>query len=166
MTDRVLGIDPSSTRTGYAVMTSPTNLVEAGALTGENRRDPALDRIDQMVSEVTGILSEQRITRVVIEVTTGHIGRRHGGGGAGLATYGMAVGAIRNACCERLGASSVTSLYENRWTNGVPKRTRQRVIAAALPAYRIETDSGGDIADAIGLCVYWFKQRRAKEMAG
>jgi hypothetical protein len=51
----------------------------------------------------------------------------------------------------------VLAINENAWTRGIPKQTRQLAVESMYPQYNIEQDSGGDIADAIGLIDWWMK---------
>lgn len=88
-------------------------------------------------------------------------GRRHHGRGAGLAVYGCGVGAIATEAEHWAEANdaAVEAILENDWTRGVPKNTRQIAIANLYQEYRIGNDPGGDIADAIGMAVWWLRRR-------
>lgn len=161
----VVGIDPSSTRTGYAVMSSPTTIVEAGYLRAGKLATPALERIKVMASDLGALLKEHCPEMVVIEVSSGKVGRRrHTGRGSGLAVYGTAVGALL-AIAWFCGTSPVCPVLENEWTRSVPKLTRQRQIVAAFPDYalKVRDDRGADVADAIGLCWWWFAEQKKQE---
>ena len=82
-----------------------------------------------------------------------------------MAVYGMAVGALWATLKSEMGLKPgprgpiiIDTVDERTWTKGVPKRTRQRRIGFAFPAYAnvMAVDSGGDVADAIGLCLWWW----------
>jgi len=89
--------------------------------------------------------------------------RRHKGGGAGLAVYGSAIGALwqvavaRARYCE--SPTRVRCIEENLWTNRVPKEDRVVAVAQRFREFRIEDDPGGDIADAIGLSLWWIREQ-------
>lgn len=154
----IVGIDPSSTTTGYARMTLAGELVDAGRFIAP-RKDTPLRRILYMRQAVAELV--RGVPAVVIEITTGKVAARHRGGGAGLAVYGMAVGAIlveAEHVCD-----NVLAVTENVWTEGVRKMQRRREIAVMFPAYSaiVKRDPGGDVSDAIGLCLWWLRQHRA-----
>ena len=48
------------------------------------------------------------------------------------------------------------------WTTGTPKKLRRQMIAASFPEYAavVEGDAGGDLSDAIGLCLWCFRNVR------
>lgn len=167
--DRILCLDPASVRTGYAVMggrhggtgargREGSHIVEAGYLSAPARLQP-IQRIVVLTSEAVRLVGEFNPAVVVIEITSGKVAGRHQGPGghrgAGMGVYGMAVGAIFQAVRELVSVFPVT---ENDWTGGVPKGRRRRQIAAEWPQYREQfaRDAGGDIADAIGLGVWFF----------
>jgi hypothetical protein len=164
---KVLGIDPSSTRTGYAILTGlePADLLEAGYLTPARTKDTANQRIDAMVADLETLLKEQEpvIDVVVIEASSGKVGKRHKGGGAGLAIYGQAIGELRRAVLAIMppeysgGRGRVVMVPENEWTRSRPKGERNAGIAAIYPAYAAEVchDTGGDVGDAIGIARWW-----------
>lgn len=157
---KVLGLDPSSTLTGYAVMSRPTKILDAGHLRPNGAKKPAWDRIVTMVTSLRFLLRDYRPKVIVIEVPTRSVGLRHKGKGAGLAIYGMAVGA---ACWEAsVFGSSLVCVDANTWTGGVSKFKRQHLIAAEFPEYKeqLDRDRGGDLADAIGLCLWWYQGRK------
>lgn len=174
---RVLGIDPSSTRTGYAVLdgggaagmggTGIPRLVEGGYLTPKCQDDPAIQRIEQMGADLLDLVKEQELDAVVLEITCGKVGRRHKGGGAGLGVYGMAVGviygmllALRAMTDPPVSGWGLCAVYENVWTGGVPKGRRQQGIAVMFPEYAagFAKDPRADVADAIGVAL-WFMER-------
>lgn len=159
----ILSLDPSSTRTGCAVMGFDGVLFDMFALVPD-AKDTAADRIfSQCVDLYTAL--EQGVFNpdiIVIESTSGKVGRRHRGGGAGLGVYGMAVGAIWMTCrgwvryCRP--DRRVILVPENDWTEGKTKKQRAFNAALLYPKYKPEGDPGLDIGDAIGLA-RWFVDR-------
>lgn len=150
----ILALDPSSTCSGYAAMTDANILVDAGKIKPHRASDPANARIRAMAADVLVLVEQHKPEVVVVEDTSGKVARRHGGGGAGLAVYGKAIGWLV-ATLEAAGVRVVTVL-ENDWSRGQPKRRRQQIVAAAFKGYDAAKDSGGDVADAIALGQWWF----------
>lgn len=163
MKEKLLALDPSSTRTGYAIMESPDTVVEAGYLRGRTS-DQALDRILRIERELTALFFVNSLRWCVIEIPSGKVGARHGGGGAGLAVYGMAVGILLGFVNSSLCGGKADTVTETVWTRGVPKAKRRQLIAAQFPMYRriMSRDSGGDVSDAIGLGQWWFHDRKLR----
>ncbi len=159
----ILALDPSSSRTGYALMRTSGQLVEAGLFKPGKATDPATARIEVMGCELSLLLTAIVVACTVIEISSGKVGKRHGGGGAGLATYGMAVGYLW-AVASRHGP--VVCVPENLWTRGQEKKKRQAEIAMAFRQYKPATDPGGDIADAIGLGRYYLKEQQIRKPKG
>lgn len=160
----VLGVDPSSTRTGYAVMKDANTVVDAGFFTPKHRLDAPILRILQMTADLAAVIELAKPSVTVVEITSGKAGRgSRAGAGPHLAVYGMAVGAMYHAA-HRCMCGMVCPALENVWTRGVPKRRRQIAIAAQFPEYgeMMGKDTGGDVADAIGLCLWWFNGGRAE----
>ena len=157
---KVAAFDPGSIVTGYSIMTAPDQIIEAGYLKGVRADDEPIDRIVIMCKELKRLIAEHKPTDIVVEITSGKVGARHKGGGAGLGVHGMATGAIfmeafHSQCPEQYAVT------ENEWTRGVPKRKRQRLIAMQFPEYKamLAKDTGGDVSDAIGLGQWWFAHR-------
>jgi hypothetical protein len=165
---KLLALDPSSTAVGYAVLTGPEPrvLLEAGVCRPRRVRDAVNRRLESLALEVERLLEEHAPHVVVIEDTSGKVGRkRHGGGGAGLAVYGKAVGYLLCFLEERSrlpGRLEVVPVEENTWTRGVPKRARLAAVAATYSAYRPDKDPGGDAGDAIALAEWWFTERTVR----
>lgn len=158
---KLLALDPSSKRTGYAVLNERGAILDAGYLTPDHATDSPIRRIERMAIEAQAIGSEG-VDAVVIEITSGHVGKRHKGHGAGLAVYGMAVGAIWGAF--RFGRTvRLYEVAENVWTKGRPKATRRNELALRYPKYAqvMAKDGGGDVADAIGLGQWFLEYLRS-----
>lgn len=161
--DLIISLDPSSTIVGFAAMGMDASLSKAGVITPDRRGAPSYERIRSLRRDLVTVFEQFRPDTILIEWTKGKVGRRHGGYGAGLAVYGCGVGAIAteadhwardNPPCD------VVPIFENDWTRGVPKSARQLAVAEMYPAYSTHQDPGGDIADAIGMAVWWLKERR------
>jgi hypothetical protein len=128
-----------------------------------------------MVDEARKLLSnEVKLTAmndqdlaILIEVTSGKVNaNRHGGGGAGLATYGDAVGALRTMVrlCFWGGFKHVQAMEfeENAWIRGMSKEKRQTVAMKYFPDLKELKDTGMDASDAAALA-YWYHLQRFKE---
>ena len=151
----IVSLDPSSIRTGYAVVASPGCLLEAGYFSASPKDDP-IARILSQCQDLRELLYQRKPDAVVVEVSSGKIAGRFGAQKiSGQAVYGMAVGALW--CEARQGCAAVYTVRENVWTRRTPKRERQAQIAALYPQYAksIGIDRGADVADAIGLALWW-----------
>lgn len=156
----ILALDPSSTRTGYAVTDDAGRVVDAGILKPNRADDPPNDRIAAMAAELPSLVREYGVREVVIEDTSGKVGGRHRGGGAGLAVYGKAVGWFIAVARTLLPPGRVHCVLENTWTRGRRKPDRASAVALAAGSPRqLAGDRGHDAADAIGLA-QWFVQAR------
>jgi len=159
----MLGLDPSSTRTGYALLKSPTEIIEAGCLRPLRSRDAALSRICHIRSSLVELIHEHLPNRVCIEVPSGKVGggQRRGASASAMAVYGMAAGMMLATCLEHCGDHTFP-VNEREWTGRVPKNRRNRLIAAQFPAYReqLNKDRGGDVGDAIGLALWAYGRLR------
>lgn len=164
-----LSLDPGSQITGYAVMADGERLVEGGVLRPDRTRDPAIDRLRAMKRDLLVLLEQVKPDVVVVEFTSGKVGKRHGGAGAGLAVYGIAVGMLWEVCenwaMVRRAAGRpcrVEVIPENEWTRRQTKAKRTMAIAALFPEYLAENDKGMDVADAIGLNLYMQRKEKAE----
>jgi len=172
---KILSLDPSSTKTGWAVMRPPEHLVEAGIITPAKTGLTAPVRILQITRDIRTLLKLHRPETVLLEWVSQHVqAKRHHGGGAGLAVYGLAVGVAWEVCLEWRRETGepggiypdVVTVAPNDWTAGRPKRCRQAAIAAMFRQYDPAKDAGGDLADAIGLGVWWLRERAVRMLEG
>ncbi len=154
----ILAIDPGSKRTGWALMRTGA-IHYAGYL--ESKVKTPIDRVRWMIRDlrvqlmIRGLCSELDLT-IVIEITSGKVNRnRHGGGGAGLAVYGMAVGMIVQACSKWVPLDRLHTPTENEWTGSTSKAKRIRIAQAEYPDNDAKADPGADMADAIAMCAWW-----------
>jgi hypothetical protein len=169
----IFSLDPGSQRSGWAVFRVPEQLVEAGLLVPSRTRDDPAERLRAMKEDLIKLLDQFQPDVIVLEWTSGKVVRnRHGGGGAGLPIYGVAVGALWQVCEYWAGQSEVAQhpcqvvlVPENEWTRGRPKMqprkggkavvSRIDIIAGLFPQYNPCEDPGGDMADAMGLNLYY-----------
>jgi len=167
----ILSIDPGSVRTGWALMKPPEQLIKAGLLLPDKQTAPSEFRIDAMCRSLWTLLNYWQPKTIIIEWTSGKVGKkRHHGGGAGLAVHGAATGALYRECVAWLRwqppqnqlETKVQVVRENVWTRQVPKADRQAAIAQMFPAYSIKEDPGGDIADAIGLAIWYQREQTVR----
>lgn len=159
---KLLSLDPSSTRIGYALFEGE-QLAEFGFITPASSHGEANVRIREMLVELSAMMDADRPDEVVIEDTSGRMFAGRRGGGAGMGTYGKAVGAVWTLVVHvyHLPATLITAEV---WTQGRPKAERQIEIARAHPEYAGQLDVGADAADAIGLGFYWLGRRKAREL--
>lgn len=169
--DLIFSLDPGSIRTGWALMRPPERLIRAGLLLPDKQKASSDLRIDAMCRSLWTVLNYWRPETILIEFTSGKVSRRHGrGGGAGLAIHGAATGALWRECVAWLRyqppqnqiETKVVLVKENDWTRQVPKADRIDAIASAYQEYRAADDTGGDIADAIGLNIFYQRERAVR----
>lgn len=160
-----LGIDPSLTCTGWAVMGSEDGIDQAGLLKPPAKLS-ALERSCWLADELFSLLRELDPHGAVIEMPGRSVGARHRGGGSGLTSYGVAAGMIYQTLRSLFIAGRVIAVEPNTWTGGVPKRARQQRLAMVYPEYarQINKDKGGDIADAVGVLLWYFRWQRMAEL--
>jgi len=148
----LLALDPSSTRTGYAVFRDPEplGLVESGALIPLKTDRTPLDRISTMAVDLKDIINQHTPTEVIVEIPSRHVSARHGGHGAGLATYGFAAGWLSCLVSLLTDPRSITWV-DNGWTKKEPAQSRAARMALLFTHYEPAEDPGFDEADALGL---------------
>lgn len=162
----IVGVDPSSTCTGVAVLRGG-KIVEMAQLRAKSAQS-SVGRIAVMTMKLVKFLREYRSAWLAIEVTSGKVAGRLGNRVAGLGVYGMAVGAALWAAQDVLGPEAIVPVTENVWTRGVPKGRRQVGVGVMFPEYARGVgrhDAGGDVADAIGLTL-WLSDLFALEARG
>jgi len=172
MNDKLIfSIDPGSKKTGWAVMAAREQLIQAGLLLPDKQSTAPEFRIHRMCEDLRNLLDEIQPAVILIEWTSGKVGKkRHGGGGAGLAIHGAATGALwrevlawrRALPAEQQLAVKVELTLENVWTRGVPKKKRIDAVNVAFPQYDPEKDRGGDIGDAIGLAIWYQREQTVR----
>ena len=171
MSEIFFSLDPGSQKTGWAVMRPGEQLIRAGLLLPDKKTAPNETRIGDMCHSLWTLLNYWCPGLIIIEWTSGKVSKRHGcGGGAGLAVHGASCGALWRECIAWLRyqppknqiETKIVLIKENDWSRGVNKKDRQIAIADLFPAYRIEQDMGGDIGDAIGLNIFYQRERAVR----
>lgn len=172
----ILGIDPSINETGWAVLRTGANY--SVIIDGPNQhgfavadhgvwrpkaKDP-YERLRSLCGALDSAMIEFSPTDIVIETTSGKVGKRHKGGGTGLSLYGVAVGGMAMYMQCLLDVFSLTGcqfrlhlVLENLWTGGVPKAKRH---AATLAEFGLPKKTTDHETDAIGLVAWWFSHRK------
>lgn len=164
----LLSLDPSSSRTGYAIYRDPepSGLIESGAIIAETSDRTPLDRVVTMGSALQQLISDHNPTAAVIEIPSSHVSARHHGRGAGLATYGFAVGWLGCMAALLIKSSSITWV-DNSWTGSESAKRRAARISLLFPHYEARRDRGGDECDALALGLwYGARQRLQRTTAG
>ena len=166
---KLIAIDPSSTRTGYAVMTDYDQVIEAGYFKpSKSKSDPRV-RIREMAGDLRSTLIQHKPSVAVIEMPSGHVHRRlQDVNVSGLSVYGWAAGVLWWTLFHTTDTDlcDLRDPDQNQWTNGVKKPVRRAEIAFMFPQYAkvIKLDSGCDVADAIGLGQWWYRQQAIREV--
>ena len=170
---KMIAIDPSSTKTGYAVM-EYGRLIEAGLLTGDRQRDRYTERVDAMCLALNRLLDEYKPLNAVIELSSGAPGTgSRSGASASLIMYGYATGAIDRELMHHPGVMALWRYTEQEWIGrrggvATSKKARQATVQALYRDYDPQDDKGGDVSDAICLGL-WFERgacdRKAADFA-
>lgn len=169
--DLIFSLDPGSVCTGWAVMRPPERLIRAGLLLPEKRTAPSEFRVAAMCHSLWQLLNLWLPRIILIEYGSGKVNpRRHHGQGSGLQVHGISVGAlwrevvawIRWQPVENQIGTKIHLIRENDWTRQVPKADRIDAIASAYQGYKAADDTGGDIADAIGLNIFYQRERAVR----
>ena len=173
MTDQplqILAIDPSSTRTGYAMMAEAGPVLQvlgAGYVCPGKPTAPYLQRVEDMAKGVLDLINCADLgdpDRVIVEVPSGHVhGRIRDRQPQGLSVYGFGAGAIWWQLRRKLG-DRVIGIDQNTWTRGTLKKARQASVMAHWPQYQsiLAKDSGADAADAISLGAWWLHEQKVR----
>ena len=167
----ILSLDPSSKAIGWAEITPQAELVDGGVIKPDVRSGASsLERdADMGVTLWEKVLDDKMPAVILIEWTTGKVGkRRNKGRGAGLPVYGTGVGWAGATCfwwklhSPDRSTIQIIDILENDWTGGVKKRERQLAVIQEYPHYPPDLDPGGDLSDAIGMAVWWLRERRIR----
>lgn len=161
----ILAIDPSSTATGWAVLRPEKHEIIAYGVWRGSRKDDSYVRIEKMCRLMFVHIELFRPQHVVIEVTSGKLARRLAGTEAHIAMYGVAVGAFW-AWLRLLQPGlnyEAHRVYENEWTDGVPKIKRHPLVLAEFPEHADDIGKRHDVTDAIGLGMWWWSHRKMLE---
>lgn len=171
----VIGIDPSSTKTGLALVYVGSETVLEMASVSFTDGTPTLDRLRQTPTDIHEWITELPIRigseqcpsdEIAFAVETPSPSRsgktRKESGGFGLTTYARAVGRVE-AMVEGYAHTldQVVLVDERTWTGKVSKAARTAAIDATVPRYDPTQDPGQDIADAIGVALWTTRQLKA-----
>ena len=162
---KILGLDPSSTVTGYAVMGDDYTLFDAGRFV-PGKNDPVEVRTDAMCDDLAELLEDVVPDVIVLEWTSGKTaGRLQNRRMSGLQFYGIGLGEVRREIIHWLRSRPtdrhrLVLVPENEWTKGKGKDERAAIIARLYRQYDFTADVGHDMADAIGVARYWLERHR------
>lgn len=179
----IMGVDPSLTCTGVAVVQGDEAIVldklKPDLKDEADNPIEAWDRAEQLAELILETWKEHVQPRVnrprtmggedtycVLEMpiaTTEHKGNRHRERATGLADYGLCVGVVWNWLSYRLldvgSEGKLIPVRANVWTGKRSKASNQNAMRALYPVYndvvRNNRDPGGDVGDALGLVEWW-----------
>jgi Holliday junction resolvasome RuvABC endonuclease subunit len=150
----VMGVDASSTSTGWCFMRGPHDLLCFDLVRPPAKLAPEL-RIDRMAEEIATLADTHKPSIVAFEWNSGKTARR-APNVSYLSTLGQAQGAVRQELRSR--GHSVAAISERDWTGSRPKEKRAQVVRQIFPDYRSWEEAGKDpkldVADAIGIAVW------------
>jgi Holliday junction resolvasome RuvABC endonuclease subunit len=177
MAESLLCLDPSSTACGVAYFPTmspkqaPTFLRR---ITPKSSWNPIM-RIDYILQGVIIHVTEYKPSAVVLEYSSGKVaGRLKSRSPSGLAVLGQAQGEVRMALLDyqKANGSPTVETVDESWTGGEPKPSRAARVALEFQVYRDfvrDHGDGGkdglDVADAIGIGLYWIAKTNLERMA-
>ena len=158
----ILAIDPSSSCTGYAVLTTTGDVIVHGRVKAKNGEGNHR-RVSRMIDVLVKLAADHKVTEAVIEEPTvqNRLKKATGERRAPFTSipYVVAYGRILQAMSDVAEVYPVTA---RDWTRGKPKAARAAYVKDVVPTYTGKGDSGMDEADAIGLGLWWCQQRRLR----
>ena len=165
----ILSIDPSSTRVGVAMLRPDETLAKGMLISPPTQSGgvklTAVERIEGIIARLhcSINLGSLLLDAVLVETPSQHTHRyAKGSGGAGLALYGMAVGAVWQWCRGRFGPEIVHAVPVDEWASGSSAKRRTTHIRAQYPSVDWSKDSGADLSDAIAMGLWWMNRQRIK----
>jgi Holliday junction resolvasome RuvABC endonuclease subunit len=161
----ILGLDPSSTCTGWAYLRRQPDhrwrLIGQGLLVG-NLRDDALARVLTMRPGLLALLARTRPSDIIVEMMTEKQYTRQPEKKSGLPVCAMAMGMIFAFCYDWAATSVVGPCkvhpVSNLWTAGSDKVSRQLAVKLQFPNYEPLADKDCDVSDAVSLAMRWAEQ--------
>jgi Holliday junction resolvasome RuvABC endonuclease subunit len=158
---RLLALDPSSTKVGWAVFPGCVGPPEGFGLIGCRAHDPADQRIAILARQVLELVREHQPARVVIERTEGLTNHYSRGGYRAIAVLAGAQQALIYAVSHEAGVP-VETVSEAVWTGHRRKQQRAQALRLICPEYEAwgspwdrhgntKRDPGYDVADALEL---------------
>jgi len=155
----ILALDPSSTRTGYAVLCGDGIVEEAGLMRPSKSTAPVFERSVSMGHQAMDVARERSVATVVVESPAPQQGQ--GRAYKGQASYGFGAGIITGMLLS--AGCTVYTVRADKWTRQKPKEQRAAELEARLSSYDRSQDPGRDVADAIGLGTWWLRERRLEK---
>jgi hypothetical protein len=151
---RVLAVDASSTAMGL-VMIHGGEIKDTRLVKPPDSLD-SIARARWMARHLSGEIRTQFPDVVLIERTTG---MHHAARPVAVSVASFAQGVLYVVVTGLVGFNVVHFVAENQWTRGLGKK-KQRVESTRLayPEIANEHDPGGDIADAVGLGMWWIQR--------
>ena len=156
---KILGVDPSISRLGWAVLEG-SRVLQSGFISPPSKVKTTQGRIDHQVDALADVWDEQLPRITAMEVPSGKPGRQWTGnndwGRSSLAKYGWLVGEVRRMLILLHGEPDrVIAIDERAWTRSRSKAQRQAEVRMLFPEYDAEADGKGmDVSDAIGIALH------------
>lgn len=140
----ILAIDPSTTRTGYAIMDRDRAVHDGGFFLPNRTNESAIDRANSMCEDLAELLNETEFEAIVVEVPTAEAHHKKDRFGKGLTTYGIGVGMIVRTILSSGQADRLAAVDPATWTGGDSKIERAQCVAISYAQYRevAEQDPG------------------------
>jgi len=177
----IIGIDPSSTKTGWSLMVNGV-IYDAGEVHVKKRKQITPHRTTEIAQKLCSQLKRysfstlvmkgagppyrpgQVTKEIIIEYPSAKVyGNRPG---TGLAIYGDAVGVVRSSLGNEFGGFEIHYVTPDTWCGGHSKVKRRMIAEKEWPTMADTKDSGGDIADAIALAVWFRDGGKSRCLAG
>jgi hypothetical protein len=147
----MLALDTSSQAIGWATMDHEGKLMDWGLITRSN--PDVMKRIDWMADQVRTLVAIHQPSLVVMEIAGKGVSNPRTA--RGLPTLCHAQGAVREAIRRMVRSIVVVSGAD--WTGKIPKDIRAAQVREARPEIAGTRDPGDDIADAVGIGLWWLK---------
>lgn len=158
----VIGLDASSTLTGFAASAGPGRIVEHGVFRPNRTRDEAFDRAIAMAMDAVELV-RLHVPEVIVVETPSLRAPRHGRGRQGQANYGLAVGVMLGTLWAHVERRKLVLVRADVWTRGSSKELRAEMLLMTIPGLSFEGDTGLDAADAVGLTEWWWEVGQHKQ---
>lgn len=160
---KLLALDPSSTRTGYALLAGPRELLDCGHVTPPSAMKCVVRRGLYMAEECRQLCIAHHPQHIIVEIPAPQA-PKWAQSNRGQANYGVAVGLVLARTLDWVrehgphSFDSVEWVQADVWTRRVKKAHRQLCVMSDFPAYSRNLDPGLDAADAIALGQYFFQR--------
>ncbi len=149
---KIIGIDPSSTAIGVAVLDEQGKLLDGKLITPSNAKEPFYMRVSDMMLDLEDELINWMPRYIAIEIPSLHKENRKA-----QARYGFGAGAAwlcaktHQKLYGRADPCTIKVYDAQEWTHGARKRDRAVLTDVKHRAYHMDKDKGFDVADAIQL---------------